>query len=453
MENVGIVYILGAGASANALPVVSEMIERIQIFYLMFLVSKIPEDSSAVYKERISKFMKELKALLDNLKNKRSIDTYAKELYIKKDMGKLDTLKALLGTYISFEEMFSDDEIRYFFETEFPHTISFDALNDDKKIPGVFNSINTQIKNKLNQPGNSAPEYLDNLNCLKYLYRKSISTQKYQNNKSKIDQRYINFLIDVMEKVDLFPSNIKLFSWNYDSQFLHAIKNLGFKVPDIDGATDYPFMKRLNGVATRREINPATISSGLKTEQKIIEVSDCFWRLSHPNSRGDNLLVKFAFEQDQKNIETLKISSHLKDFESVSDLVIIGYSFPLSNRIIDRSVFKTILDKVKYTRDKIINLKIYIQAPPNSDENNDQYVITKSKIIAIINSIIPELDLSRDGDELSHIRKVPTQPKSIIDIYTPYSESKKTESEVFETLKIRFYRQWDPVNFYIPQSF
>lgn len=451
MKKPGIVYILGAGASANALPVVSEMIERLQIFYLTLFIFSISDSLESENTERTKKLMKELKDLLGNLKNKRSIDTYAKELYIKKDTNKLDILKALLGTYLSFEEMFSDDEMRSFFETKFPSIIDSDGLNDDKRSPGVLNSLNTETKNKLKQPGNSGPEYIDELSCLRYLYRKNISTQKYQNNKTKIDQRYINFLIDVMEEVNSFPSNIKFFSWNYDSQFLHAIKNLEFKIPVKDGLIDYLFLKRLNGVAARKGINPATISSGLKIEDKIIEASDCFWRLSHPDSRNDNLLVKFAFEQDQ-DIEKLEISSHLDDFDSVSDLVVIGYSFPLSNRNIDKNVFEAILKKVEYTRDKIINLKIYIQVPPDSDVNNDQYVITKAKIITVINSIIPELDLSSDGNELYHTRKITPYPWGDSDIIVP-GYNKATKDEIFETLKIKFYRQWDPVNFYIPQSF
>ncbi|MCF7865046.1 MAG: hypothetical protein K9M11_00885 [Candidatus Pacebacteria bacterium] len=451
MKKSGIVYVLGAGASANALPVVSEMIERLQVFYLTLFIFSISDSLEPENRERINKLMTELKDLLDNLKNKRSIDTYAKELHIKKTTSKLDILKALLGTYLSFEEMFSDNEMRSFFETKFPNLIDPDGLNDDKRSPGVLNSLNTETKNKLGQPSNSGQEYIDELSCLKYLYRKNISTQKYQNNKTEIDQRYINFLIDVMEKVDSFPSNIKLFSWNYDSQFLHAIKNLEFKIPVKDGVIDYLFLKRLNGVAVRKGINPATISSNLKFKGKIIESSDCFWRLSHPDSRDENLLVKFAFEQDQ-NIEKLEISSHLNDFDSVSDLVIIGYSFPLSNRNIDKNVFDSILKKVEYTRDKMINLKIYIQVPPDSDVNNDQYVIIKAKIIAVINSIIPGLDLSSDGNELSHVKKV-TPVLWIGSDITSLRKNENPEDEVFETLKIKFYRQWDPVNFYIPQSF
>jgi len=450
MKKSEIVYILGAGASVNALPVVSEMIERLEIFYLTLFILSVSDNSEYKKKERMKKLIGELKDLLDNLKNKRSIDTYAKELYIKKATIKLDILKALLGTYLSFEEMFSDDEMRSFFETKFPGLIDSDGLNDDKRSRGVLSSLNTETKNKLKQPGNSGPEYIDELSCLRYLYRKNTSTQKYQNDKTKIDQRYINFLIDVMEEVDSFPSNIKFFSWNYDSQFLHAIKNLEFKIPAKDGVTDYSFLKRLNGVAARKEINPATISTGLKIEDKIFEASDCFWRLSHPDSRDENLLVKFAFEQDQY-IEKLDISSHLDDFDSVSDLVIIGYSFPLSNRNIDKNVFEAILKKVEYTRDKIINLKIYIQVPPGSDVNNDQYAIAKAKIIAIINSIIPELDLSSDGNELSCIKKITPLPPFNLNHNLVYLED--STEEKFETLKIKFYKQLDLVNFYIPQSF
>ena len=451
MEKQGIVYILGAGASANALPIVSEMIERLQIFYLLMFTLNLSIDQKDENKNKINELIRELKDLLNNLKDKRSIDTYAKELYIKEDTAKLDTLKAILGTYLSFEEMFSDDEIRGFFESSFSG-IDPKFFNTEKRDGVAFSSINSEIKDELGQPSNSGPEYISDLGCLRYLYKYNASNQGFQNNKTKVDQRYINFLVDIMEKADSFPSNIKLFSWNYDSQFFHAIKNLNFSILSKDDVIDYPFLKRLNGIAARRGINPATISSNLDMKQKIVECSDCFWRLRSTDYKDKNLLVKFAFEQSEA-LEKAEISSHIDDFDSISDLVVIGYSFPLANRNIDRSIFEAILKKVEYTRYKMINLKIYIQTPHSLDIDNDQYTISKTKIISIIQSIIPQLELSSDGAELSDVRKIPPRHFFTEQVTIPGVTKPSEVNEEFETLKIKFYNSWDPINFYIPQSF
>ena len=66
---------------------------------------------------------------------------------------------------------------------------------------------------------------------------------------------------------------------------------------------------------------------------------------------------------------------------------------------------------------------------------------------------MPELELSNDGNELSYTKKVELPTWITSRIVIPGDIAPATLPDVFETLKIKFYSQWDPVNFYIPQSF
>jgi hypothetical protein len=443
MKKTGIIYILGAGASSGALPLVDEMFDRLKIFYLIFFVSSIFDPLTGISGDRQKRLLEVLKKFLVEIEDRRSIDTYAKELYIKKDISRLNDLKAVLGTYLLFEEMFSDEEIRSFFKEKFGILRGYIPIGLDTLSDGHLNNINIEIKNKSKQPVDSGPEYFDELDCLKYLYKLNKTREEYENNKEKIDQRYVNFLIDVMEEKDKFPDKIKVFSWNYDSQFPLAITNLGFEIPYIEGISEYGFLKRLNGIAVKKRINPAFGKQS--TLKKILDCSNCFWRLHDCERSNDNLLLKFAFEQVNQDIET-EISSHIGDFDSVSDLVIIGYSFPLSNRNIDRKVVEVILDKVPSSLKKAINLNVYLQVPPSLDINNNSYIILKNKIIGLIKLIKSDSVSSVDGSELSYKKKISKK----IEHGNPFLPRMMNEER---TIKIKFYEQWDPKNFHIPYSF
>lgn len=434
MIETGIIYILGAGASNGALPIVDEIVERLRVFYFTLFIYNVlnPQQEDTNNKktlERLEKFIKEIE-------NRRSIDTYAKELFIKGDMSGLINLKVILGTYLIFEEMFSDNEIRSIIE-KYIQKNHIDFQEDGTLSYASRHNINRIINDKLN---NLDIDHFEKIKCLEYLYRQKKTNSDYKNNKTKIDQRYINFLIDIMEKDNDFPQRIKIFSWNYDGQFFQAIKKLNFSLPHNIKDSEYDFLKRLNGSAVGKEINP--------TLYGLSDINDCFdlfWRLNHPDNINRDFFLKFAFEQVDKNIEK-NISSHIKDFNSVSDLIIVGYSFPISNRYVDKKIFEEILRKVNYTDKEIINLNIYLQVP-RSDDTNDNYIVLKNKIIGILHSIRPELVLSADESELSHTNEI----HHLFSVVTAFPTNQPEKS--YSTIKIKFYDKFDPNNFYIPHSF
>ncbi len=88
MKNV--TYYLGAGASANALPVVSNMKERIRLF-LDYLIADKNKLAQLPTKEFINRgrAINELDKILDKIfkesEKNTTIDTHAKKLYLKEE--------------------------------------------------------------------------------------------------------------------------------------------------------------------------------------------------------------------------------------------------------------------------------------------------------------------------------------------------------------------------------
>ena len=67
-------YVLGAGASANALPIVKDMYDRIEIF-----INHLDNTGLLNEKEK-----NHLSSLLDQIRNHYTIDTYSRKLFLKR---------------------------------------------------------------------------------------------------------------------------------------------------------------------------------------------------------------------------------------------------------------------------------------------------------------------------------------------------------------------------------
>ena len=123
--------------------------------------------------------------------------------------------------------------------------------------------------------------------------------------KSTLDQRYINFLVDIL---DGDVNKIKIFSWNYDTQFQKAVEELNLK----EGTKPYTNAKTL-----------------LNNEIKL-------------NGSIENEEIKFAWETKEEEIDFSKVQRQTLKYQhmmiNISDIVIIGYSFPFANRKIDTMI-------------------------------------------------------------------------------------------------------------------
>lgn len=188
--------------------------------------------------------------------------------------------------------------------------------------------------------------------------------------KKKLDKRILIFLTTILQHQQVFPTNIKILSWNYDFQIETAAENfkkesfnnrgtsishspallsyypsLGFSYRDTD--LD---LFHLNGMAGyyRNE----NISDHLFINKKIPDYNTLLKYLRE-NVQSLSDYLSFAWERYQNNNLFTLITPIL---ERTNVLVIIGYSFPFFNREIDKQIFNVL----KYNNEFH---KIYYQDP------------------------------------------------------------------------------------------
>lgn len=285
-----IVYLIGAGASANALPVVNalpnKMLEMAQ--HLEERQSEINEEeitdrvtSELSRKKHLLNIISGIKSLAELSSKSASIDTLAKKYFLKGNTKELNDLKLHLSTYFNLEQA-----------------------------------------------------------------------------KSRTDYRYDAFFASILQrKIRDFPDNLRILSWNYDMQFEYAYSEFTNSMEIMvnqnmlnvaqKNANDNPEINKfgifkLNGTASlyhkpfRNQVYMANqISHGLNGDI-LREIIDSYATCI---TRDDvSPLMSFAWEAESSGggvIEKAKIAA-----SNPKALVIIGYSFPLFNRGIDKIIFE-----------------------------------------------------------------------------------------------------------------
>jgi len=123
------VYLTGAGASCNALPMTQNFAQKLLDCYHGY--KKFREDlksqKATVSTDSIKHegdFLRCLEWLIDEVKRHASIDTYAKKLIIRRDQAKLIQLKATLSTFFVIEQARNMVDQRY--DSFFASVIEYD---------------------------------------------------------------------------------------------------------------------------------------------------------------------------------------------------------------------------------------------------------------------------------------------------------------------------------------
>jgi len=322
-----VTYLLGAGASKNALPLIKDFPERLDRFMadcigiLSFnpnkekmITQRDVERRKAIENHRI---ISDLKWLLENVKKHASIDTYAKKLFVTGRTEELKKLKMLLILFFAHEQIKYVDE-RY---------DSFIAaiINEKKKIS---NSIRIISWNYDYQFEKAFSEYLE-----------------------------IDKLAIIQEILNIAPSkNIKN---------PRKLKDDVFEIVKLNGTT--AVMERENIMEVKNifedfsDLPPTSLRAKFEQFYGNLKI--------HP-------LVHFAWE-----------SSHIQDYLAKAEeiakltkvLVVIGYSFPFFNREIDRRIIQSIPD--------LDRIKIYIQDINPENIIDRLSSITKSKNIIPIKDV------------------------------------------------------------------
>lgn len=314
-----ITYLLGAGASFEALPIVEQISDRLSVFADDFYVYNFEEiikngqqariaekhlfrfnslDEQKVEYEKIKNFHRDIIWLKEESSNQTSIDAFAKKLYLQNSEEDLKKLKYILSCFFIYEQTF------------------------------------------------------------------------------KFDKRYDSFFASILESLSEIPSNLKVLSWNYDSQLEIAFSN--FSNTSIEKSRDV-----LNIFSKGNKIDSS--KTGLNSRFNVFKINGTTSIKNEENENHDliqdytidktRLVSSFLeiyssrtlFSSHEPNMsfawenfnEELKFYSNLRNsVENTDILVVIGYSFPFFNRKIDKFILDS-MDNLK---------KIYVQDPNNAED-------------------------------------------------------------------------------------
>ena len=188
-----------------------------------------------------------------------------------------------------------------------------------------------------------------------------------------VDKRYDSFLASILlykiNKKPVLPANLKILNWNYDIQLEKAY--YGFcedNTAVTEKITFNNFLYHLNGYCGT--IQPGHIAKtftgvwdGTDSILNGIKLHNEYFR--DPTSTSD---IRFAWEDITQTLsQNTEIFSHISN---ITQIVVIGYSFPYFNRDIDRVIFS-----------KMPTLeRIYLQFPEdfqNSARDRIRTVVSK----------------------------------------------------------------------------
>lgn len=298
-----VTYYLGAGASANALPVVGkEFNKRFRCFCEMVAEACSNKSLISVYIF--------LQQVMSEFEYFYSPDTYARKLFFTKKLD-YEAYKQLLSAYLIFEQ--------------------FGFLPVDNSPTG----LSTELIQKV-------------IKC-------------FPNNRPTLDPRYdVVFAALLDEKTKKLPSNLRVISWNYDVQIeksysnfsqadaIHAFSALDV-FPNPSGfrhrvTYTNAQMVKVNGIAGLQYVSTDHSINFPKTLEKydfMNMMTDLLNKLHlsithHKEANKFECMLHFAWENDTE--VTLSRKRATKLIETTDILVVIGYSFPLYNRRIDKEI-------------------------------------------------------------------------------------------------------------------
>jgi hypothetical protein len=328
-----ITYLFGAGASREVLPIVNEMPDRINQMceflstpkYQLSEVESFPDINSTATKRQLQNdLVQDLHWVQKASRNHASVDTFAKKLFIKQDYYNLNRLKAALSAFLVLEQ----------------------ARNGvDKRYDGFFASI-------------------------------------------------------VNDSISNLPSNVRILSWNYDLQFETAFSEYTER-EDISHNQSYLRTKRkfsrdgsnhdnfavykINGDAgiySDKGIRHFNLHNKVNSKLDLPIISDVVRNTALLKLTANQFFPSISFAWENDHNETTIISKSVQGTSKTSVLVVIGYSFPFFNRVVDRQI----IGEMKNLE------KVYFQAP---DAN-----LIKERFLSIRediddNKLIPRFDIEQ----------------------------------------------------------
>jgi hypothetical protein len=290
-----IVYLLGAGASAGALPVISDIKTRMNGFWEYF---------KSVYKGPVKENFNKVH---NEIQKHKSPDTFARICYLSNN-GLLDYLKIYLSLYLLFEQL-EKNEIPFFNNKGYA----------DKTLPDKFHTIvdsrYISFISAIAERVNSKIELPQNLSFISWNYDSQfeIAYSKITGREQKLfeirgDLGMLQNMTSTNEK------NIRYVKINGSADF---DKKESFDTAVELLQTDISRLPQLGGFL-----------DGNRTEQSNLHFA---WE--------ENLFVNRAREEAKRMLSEANI------------IVIIGYSFPDFNRYVDKDLFSLTKPNKIYVQD------------------------------------------------------------------------------------------------------
>lgn len=317
-----IVYLLGAGASANAIPVMKKLPKGMEYFYKV--VTGLLKEHNML-NGSFDKLNQLYEEILEEIEQFGTPDTLAKICMHKGEDLKLWHLKDLISCYMLFEQL----------------NVSKTGFLD------WGGSTSEKVRNEIFGEHSSDKDILI---------------------ESKFDNRYIEFLSATLDgtkdKIQL-SEKINIISWNYDHQIEKALGVFAkddlkfiqerFKIFPITDVVDYALSAEdLAMPAFHAQIVKINGTAGFSNRDNsgisLFDVNKHVFDLESLKLIGKLLFrerqfeqqfskLNFAWETDSEKVVAARQSAAEK-FKSADAVVVIGYSFPNFNREVDRQIFK-----------------------------------------------------------------------------------------------------------------
>ncbi len=356
-----ITYLLGAGASANAIPVVEKSNYRIELF--LHILNQDLEKYSLSEKLRKKGAQKHESFLniYKKIKFHLSYDTYAKKLWLKGLEKELLELKEFMSFYYYYEHL-----------------------------PNKFRA-----------------RYVDNFILENYkLNGEQIKKEYFDICRDQQDKRYDAFFAGIADKkcveTVFIPDNINIVTWNYDLQMEMALSS--YDTGFIDCSFDPYKLKRdeinsplqrkivkLNGSCGYKIQTIDGIHYNLERYFKGFNIDSCEdlykimvgdWELDIETNYHTN--INFSWEENKYSNQNLGVARTI--FSKTDGLVVVGYSFPLFNREVDKKLFSEL--------NIASNSKIYVQTL-----SEDEFKRIKSRIKGIMNIDDKNIEFIEDKNQ------------------------------------------------------
>ncbi|MES1221791.1 MAG: hypothetical protein ABUT20_40210 [Bacteroidota bacterium] len=294
-----ITYLIGAGASAKALPVVKGSKDVVGIYDALQVYSdELQKKVGTLIPQRMeyaTAMVKDLKWLADQTQKFGTPDTYAKFLYLK-DPKKLATLKRALSFFFIGRQL-------------------IDNMLDDRIL--IFLTSILQYQNI----------FPSNIKILNWNY--DIQFQLASENFSIEEFQVGDVFSHKAGLLDYYPSMGQELNVNYDQR-------------DFSSTS----MVHLNGIAGSNFKQGVILHDFLIN--KPTNLNDMIERFEKSTDNDD--LITFAWE-DNKFLANRALRKRMEIAKSIVQgtdiLVIIGYSFPFFNRTIDKQIFDAIKEENK----------------------------------------------------------------------------------------------------------